>query len=97
MASLICLLFTAQRAFDMVQAQCHKDLKVLSKQIESKQSDLDRAQQELQHQQKREAAVQKQISEAERRLQVDAKTLVQQSHKQRVSTAVTWQQRCYGE
>ena len=53
-----------------IQAQCQKDLKGLSKQIESKQADLEKAQLELQHQQKIEAAVQKRIGEAERRLQV---------------------------
>ena len=53
-----------------IQAQCQKDLKGLSKQIESKQADLEKAQLELQHQQKTEAAVQKRIGEAERRLQV---------------------------
>jgi septal ring factor EnvC (AmiA/AmiB activator) len=53
-----------------VQAQCQKDLKVLSKQIESKQADLEKAQLELQHQQKTEAAVEKRIGEAERRIQV---------------------------
>jgi len=52
------------------QAQCQKDLKGLTKQIESKQADLEKAQLELQHQQKTEAAVQKRIGEAERRLQV---------------------------
>ena len=53
-----------------VQAQCQKDLKGLAKQIESKQAGLEKAQLELQHQQKTEAAVQKRIGEAERRLQV---------------------------
>ena len=53
-----------------VQAQCQKDLKGLSKQIESKQADLEKAQVELQHQQNTEAAVQKRIGEAERRIQV---------------------------
>ncbi|DBB00026.1 hypothetical protein WJX77_003476 [Trebouxia sp. C0004] len=51
------------------QAQCQKDLKGLAKQIESKQADLEKAQLELQHQQKTEAATQKRIGEAERRLQ----------------------------
>ena len=55
---------------DMAQAQCQKDLKGLNKQIETKQGDLEAAQQELQQQQKAEAGVQKRISEAERRLQV---------------------------
>ena len=54
----------------MAQAQCQKDLKGLSKKIESKQGDLEAAQQELQQQQKTEAVMQKRISEAERRLQV---------------------------
>ena len=53
-----------------VQAQCQKDLKGLAKQIESKQADLEKAQVELQHQQKTESAVQKRIGEAERRIQV---------------------------
>ncbi len=53
-----------------VQAQCQKDLKGLAKQIESKQADLEKAQLELQHQQKTEAAMQKRIGEAERRIQV---------------------------
>ena len=52
------------------QAQCQKDLKGLTKQIESKQADLEKAQLELQHQQKTEAAVQKRTGEAERRIQV---------------------------
>lgn len=51
------------------QAQCQKDLKGLSKQIESKQGDLEVAHKQLQQQQKTEAALQKRISEAERRLQ----------------------------
>lgn len=55
---------------DMLQAQCQKDLKGLNKQIESKQADLEVAQQQLRQQQKTEAALQKRISEAERRLQV---------------------------
>lgn len=52
------------------QAQCQKDLKGLSAEIENKQASLEAAQQELQQQQKTEAAMQKRISEAERRLQV---------------------------
>lgn len=59
-----------------MQAQCQRDLKGLSKQIESKQSDLEKAEQALQQQQKTEAAVHKQILEAERRLQVDAATVL---------------------
>ena len=54
-----------------MQAQCQKDLKGLTKQIESKQADLEKAQQELQGQQKTEAAVQKRVGEAERRIQVN--------------------------
>ena len=54
----------------MAQAQCQKDLKGLSKKIESKQGDLEAAQQELSQQQKTEAAMQKRITEADRRLQV---------------------------
>ncbi len=54
-----------------MQAQCQKDLKGLNKQIETRQSDLEKAQQELQEQQKTESAVQKRIAEAERRLQVN--------------------------
>lgn len=52
------------------QAQCQKDLKGLNKQIESKQGDLEKAQQELQQQQAMESAVQRRIAEAERQLQV---------------------------
>ena len=54
-----------------MQAQCQKDLKGLTKQIESKQADLEKAQQELQGQQKTEAEVQKRVGEAERRIQVN--------------------------
>lgn len=58
---------------DILQAQCQKDLKGLSKQIESKQGDLEVAHKQLQQQQKTEAALQKRISEAERRLQVQGR------------------------
>ena len=55
---------------ELAQAQCQKDLKGLSTKIENKQASLEVAQQELQQQQKTEAAMQKRISEAERRLEV---------------------------
>lgn len=54
----------------MLQAQCQKDLSKLSKEVSSKEGELNGAQAELQQQQDSEAALKKRIAEAERRLQV---------------------------